>query len=399
MAEIVIVSLGALLLLQEIWTHRSLCRVLREPRPRPPKPTRSPLLSMIRPIRGLDVEAEENLRNALELSRSWPGAMQTIFVFDDPSEPAAAILERLLAERPSGARNDDIEVLYCGAPPACTSGKLNAMITGWTRASGELVAFADSDIRVDPEAVEELISILVPNPKVGCAFPSAIPSEASRTMGDSICALLLNGLHHPAAMRVAHRTQGRLPFILGQLMIFNRRAIDAIGGLEGARGQLTDDLYLGRLVEQHGFSNVLSSGSVRIIQYGLSAPDAIAQAVRWMAFSRTGIQSWSFKGPIVWRVTRVWLGLVGVVVAATSGLLGASLLFAASVVVGCFSMGRLHERIGGAPLRGRHRLAPLLLCLLAPYAFGRAYLGRRIDWRGRAYVLSRGARLETGARH
>ena len=46
---------------------------------------------------------------------------------------------------------------------------------------------------------------------------------------------------------------GELPFIMGQLMVFRRPALRAIGGVACAEGQLVDDMYIGKRVHEAGF--------------------------------------------------------------------------------------------------------------------------------------------------
>lgn len=63
--------LGALLLFSAIWSHWELVARMRPPA-LPPRLARYPSLTVIRPIKGLDCEAEENLRAALEMEYQGP---------------------------------------------------------------------------------------------------------------------------------------------------------------------------------------------------------------------------------------------------------------------------------------------------------------------------------------
>ena len=380
-----------------VWRdHRALVRSMERPAPPPPL-VRYPSVSVIRPIKGLDPELERNVQAALD--HGYPGRVETIFVFDDECEPGVPAVEKAIAAHREAGRPGTAEILFCGPPPAGRTGKLNAMLAGVQRAGAELIAFADSDIRSDRAALRILVETLLGSPGAGSAFAPVVVSEPARSLGDAACAMLLNGLYTPAAGRALRRGRGDLPFILGQFMLFTREALSRIGGLERAGGQLVDDLYIGALVARAGLRNVASCHPIRIIQYGLSPAQALAQYSRWITFSRTGILQWSFKLPIVARATVFWLGLLGAVAAAAAGsalLAAAGAALAIGVVA---SVDALHNRTGCTPLRPRHWIAPAVLFLLAPAVFARiVFVQRRVDWRGRTYDLDPRSRLAAPGR-
>ena len=149
---------SAALALEVLRAHWQLGRNL-DPSVRTREPARYPSLTVIRPIRGLDVEAIENLRAALDTG--YPGECETLFVLDDEQEPALALIRQAMREARAAGRAVDARVLFAGRPPAGRTGKLNAMIVGLQAARGELVAFADSDIRPDREALRALVRTLL----------------------------------------------------------------------------------------------------------------------------------------------------------------------------------------------------------------------------------------------
>jgi ceramide glucosyltransferase len=344
---------------------------------------------VIRPVKGRDVEFEENVRSGLD--HGYPGPVQTLFVFDDEAEPGVPAVRGAIEAHREAGRRGEVELLFCGPPPPGRTGKLHAMIHGLRHAKGDLVAFADSDIRTDRDALRVLVETLHAAPRAGAAFAPVIVSEPNRTLFDAVCAMLLNGLYTPYASRQLRQHDGELPFILGQLMVLTREALTAIGGLETVSGQLVDDLYIGQLVRQAGLRNVASTHPIRIIQYGLSPGEGLHRYLRWLTFSRVGIPQWSFKLPIVWRASVLLTGLaMGIWAVAVGHLLVAAAGFAlAAGVTG--SINRLHDRTGCAPLRARHALASWVIVFLAPLVFARIYLLQRsIPWRGRVYDLRAG---------
>jgi ceramide glucosyltransferase len=388
--EMFLTLAGAGLLLQVLLTHGHLLRALRLGR-RPQQLESYPSVTVIRPIKGLDAGAEQNIRAAIRTG--YPGEVETLFVFDDDSEPALPVVERVLRQASEAGWQVNARVLFSGHPPKGRTGKLNAMIVGLREAKGELVAFADSDVRPDMLALTTLVETLMQAPDAGSAFAPVVVSEPPRTVGDAGYALLLNGLYGAAAAAATKKHDGGLPFIMGQFMVFKRGALEAIGGLECADGQLVDDMYLGSQVTTVGLRNVVSPRQVPIIQEGLSFSDFLATYRRWITFSRTGLPGLSFKLTPMLHGIVFWVGLLASVAAAVTGnWLGAIAMGLAPVAVAS-SINSLHEAIGGARLSFKHRLAPLLLILVSPVVYLSILTHKQVNWRGRTYSLDVSSKL------
>lgn len=384
-------GLGSLLVAAALLHHRRLAAALRPEMP-PARLDRYPSLTIIRPIKGLDAEVEANLRAGL--AHGYPGEVETLFVFDDREEPALPIVERVVAEHRARGGEDEIGVLFCGAPPAGRTGKLHAMIHGLARARGECIGFVDSDVRADEDALRVAVETLLSDPKNGSASAPAVVTPAPRNLADAASAILLNGLYGASARQVAAGQGGELPFILGQVMVLRREGLRAIGELEDIAGNFVDDIQIGAHLQTAGFRNRVTPHPVGIVWLGATPGEFLANFVRWMTFSR-GFPDWSFKMPIAWRAGVFFAGLLGGAGLAASGLGWVSLpwfLAAAGVTA---SLVRLHAAVGGSPLRPRHWIAPAVVLLLAPFVFLRVYTQRSVVWRGRRYDLDRTGRLGT----
>lgn len=396
--EIVLLTFAALLLLVVWRSHDRLQRSIA-PRPRPPRLRLYPSVTVIRPVRGLDAGARENIQSAFDTG--YPGPVETLFVFDDESEPALPIVReeiRALKRRGAERHGDTARVILCGHPPRGRTGKLHAMITALRHAGGELVAFADSDIRPDRLALRRLVETLLGAPAAGSAFAPVVSVLPPRTAGDAGYALLLNGLYGAAAAAATRRSGGELPFIMGQFMVFKREALQAIGGLESADGQLVDDMYLGARVRAAGFRNMVSPHAVPIIQEGLTLGEFVGVYRRWLTFSRTGLPGWSFKLASALHGAVFWGGLLAAAAALIQGQWLAAFLNALAPCAVASSINSLHSTLGGAPIRGRHRLVSAGLLLGAPLVFLTIFMRWRVSWRGRTYRLDSGSRLAVGSR-
>jgi ceramide glucosyltransferase len=371
------------LLFGVLWSHLKLRPAAQGPPPALP-PT-LPSVTVIRPIRGVDTGARENLRAALEVD--YPGKVETIFVLDDEREPALPMVRDAIREHGGRAR-----LLFAGTPPAGRTGKLNAMIAGLRAARGELVAFADSDIRPGREVLADLVATLCATPGAGAAFAPVVVAGRPRTAGDAGYALLLNGLYGAPADLLARRSDGALPFIMGQFMVVRREALAAIGGLECAEGQLVDDMYLGTRLHAAGYRNAVAHRRIPIHASGLSARAFSRIFLRWIAFGRSGLPVGS-KASSLARGLLFWVGLVAAIASAWRGWWWAAALNALVPIGIAASIQALHRDIGGTRLALRHAWVSFAIVLCAPAIYLRLFLRPEIEWRGRRYRLDIHSRL------
>jgi ceramide glucosyltransferase len=386
-----VVTIGGFALVGLVWIlHLRLRGAVKPAVPLAPRRAYPPL-TVIRPIRGLDVGAAENLRAALD--HGYPGRVRTFFVFDDEAEPALPLAQQAIAARQAAGIAVDADILICGHPQAGRTGKINAMIAGLRRTTTELVVFADSDIRPDPGALAALVDALTAAPDAGAAFVPVYSREPPTTVGDVGYALLLNGLYGPAAALAARGRGGDLPFIMGQLMLLRCSALEAIGGVEAADGQLVDDMYIGQRLVAAGYRNLVVPHPVPVIQHGLSLRGFVSDFIRWITFSRTGLPDWRFKAVPFLHGVACWVGsLLALVALAEGHLVAAAVAFLAPVSV-ALSLNELHRVVGGAPIRLRHAWVAFVLLLMAPAVLVRTLYARQVTWRGRTYGLDAGAHL------
>jgi ceramide glucosyltransferase len=383
---------GAILLVLSLRTHAQLRTALARMRQPPPRLARYPSVTVIRPIRGIDVEARDNL--AAAFATGYPGAVETLFVLDDASDPALPLVHEAIATARRAGHREPARVLFAGSPPPGRTGKLNAMIAGLAAAHGELVAFADSDTRPGPGALRVLVETLLSDPRAGSAFAPVYVPGPRFTAGDVGYALMLNALYGPSASLAAAGNGGALPFIMGQYMIFRREALHAIGGLESASGQLVDDMHLGGEVARAGYKNLMTSCPVPIIEHGMGLGEFARTYRRWIIFSRSGLPSWSFKWPAWVRGLEFWGATLLTLLAIATGHGVGALVPLAAAVVSSLSLVDLHEAAGGRRLAPRHVWVPAAMLLTVPLVYVSTLLHRGVRWRGRTYALDQKARLE-----
>ena len=385
--------IGIALIVAFVAWERVLSRASRRADPPRQKLWHYPSVSVIRPVRGADVGARENFEAALDTG--YPGDVETLFVFDDESDPGLPIARDVVRAHERSGKPGRASVLVAGAPPPARTGKLNAMIVGAARARGSLIAFGDSDTRPDRELLRELVETLMTSRRAGSVFAPVVIDDAPRGAGDVLYALMQNALYAPLAARAAARDDGALPFIMGQIMVFKREALDAIGGVQSATGQLVDDMYLGRRVAAAGYRNILVKRGLKVPTGGLGLRDFLPIYRRWMAFSRNGLPL-SFTWP-QWLLgggffAAVMTAVVTALFAPPIALVAPALAIAAFTV----TLLRLNRAYGGAPVPLRWAWTPALLLLVAPGVLVSTLLRKQVGWRGRTYDVDRTAALAVG---
>jgi len=379
------------LLLAWVWTFYAMQRIAIRPSIEPLAPKVYPSLTVIRPIKGIDSGLRENVIAGFE--DDYPGPLETLFVFDDDEDPAVRIVKQVIQERKAQGLYAESTILYSGQPPRNRTGKLNAMIQAMAGAHHTLIAFVDSDIRQAKGDLSRLVATLLADEGAGSAFPTVVSSATPHTLGDVGYAVMVNGLYEPSALATAQRAQGTLPFIMGHMMVLRREAIEAIGGLETAEGQLVDDMYLGKRMVEEGYRNLLSPKPVSIIQQDCSFEEFVGILIRWIAFSMSGLPFWTTKLPHALTGFALWSGLIATAYGLSQGQLMVTLLGLVTALSVPFTINNLHFRMSKQPIPWRYAWGSMIIWLAAPMIYAQIWIRREVNWRGRRYRLNLQSRL------
>jgi ceramide glucosyltransferase len=319
----------------------------------------------------------------------YPGRMELLFVVDSEEDPSYPVIRRLVTEHRTAAQR--VEILLAGSPPPGRTGKLNAMLVGVAAATGELLAFNDSDSRPSKDLLGRLVSALLARPEAGCTFAPAVASADRPTAGDVAYGLLLNAWYGSTASWAAE-PDGELDFIMGQLMVCRRQALDAVGGVGVAEGQFVDDMYIGRALWKAGWKNVVIDSPLRIVIGGMGPIQFLKNFRRWMLFGEGGL-SFRFTWPNWVRGITCWIAWTVLGVAIATGQLGAAALAALAIAFSVYTQAALQRAYHGPRIAGHQLWVPAVLPLVAGLVAFAARVNRRVDWRGRSYDLDAEARL------
>lgn len=385
-----VVSIG--LLVQLAYAHRrTVHRLRRRNGQRPAALSTYPSVTVIRPVKGTDVEQEDNFRAALDTG--YPGAIETLFVLEDEDDAAYALVRRAIEAHGSSGAHGTARILLVGAPPPGRTGKINNMIEGEAEAHGDIIVFGDSDTRPDAGVLKNLIEHLVNDGSAGATFAPVVNPCRPRSAGDAGYAIILNA-YLVAGMEAELGPRRTLPFLMGQMMAFRSTALQDIGGVRCADGQLVDDMYLGARIVEAGYSNVMGTHPLRVINYGLGFTGFLKLWRRWLFCGRGGIPS-SFARPFVVRAVSYFVSLGLAIAMLASGREWVAALPAFVWILEGLHYVRLHRLVGGAAVSLKYVWMAWMPYLTAIPIGLSMVIRPELDWRGHKYRLDGSAQLRS----
>lgn len=223
----------------------ALANLLTAPRlERAGEPESWPKMSLLMPAR----DEAENLRRTLPplLAQDYPHL--EILLLDDRSGDGTAEVARRIASDVNGA----LTVLRGAEPPAGWVGKNWACQQLADAATGEILVFCDADVDAAPGAVRATVAMLrrhaagaltaLPRQRLdGWAQAAVVPVVAQLPVLAMLPMRLIPLVRAPS-----------LSMANGQWLAFTREAYAACGGHAAVRGEVLEDVALGRLVKAVG---------------------------------------------------------------------------------------------------------------------------------------------------
>jgi ceramide glucosyltransferase len=328
-------------------------------------------ISILKPLAGLDLDLESNLRTFFE--QDYP-SFEILFAVREANDPAAEIVSRLQQEYPRISSR----LLHAGEPPYPNAKvySLNQMLRA---AANDLVVMSDSDIRVTPQLLRS-VAAEFQDPKLGVATCPyrAVPG---RGVWSRLEAIGMNTDFWASAL-VARMVEG-MRFAVGPTIVARRRVLESIGGFDLLKDYLAEDFVMGKFAAEAGHGVILSSYVVEHHIGSTTFQQNVAHRLRWARSTRrsrpAGYIGQLFTMPLPLAV------LVCLAAPAWWPVLPITFLIraVAAYVVSCRV---LHARINW-----------LLLPVedLMSFCFWVAgFFGSTISWRGRRYRLFSDGRFE-----
>ena len=317
-----------------------------------------------------------------------------VIVLDDHSEDdTGAIVQRLIADAASERASVNAR-LICGQPlPDGWTGKNWAFHQLAQAAGGEFLFFTDADTEHAAGTVTAAVAYAQRN---RAGLVSAWPRLVTVTPGEKLIVpvILLVGLafcplwlqrwiqEKPERAR-GHDVRG-MGVANGQFMFFSRRAYERIGGHEGVRAHVVEDVTLGRQIaelipegERLFNCDALQFSTVRMYRSFAETWAGFTKNVR-AAFDDRGIMFWVFGCS---QAAVFLLPFVAIFFAPSSLRWVVGLQIAIIIFIRLLLAARFRTSRFGALL---HPLGVLLLMLIGLNSW-RLSRGRGVVWKGRTY--------------
>jgi ceramide glucosyltransferase len=328
-------------------------------------------ISILKPLAGLDLDLESNLRTFFE--QDYP-SFEILFAVRGANDAAAEVVARLQREYP----RIPSRLLVTGEPPY-PNAKVYSLDRMLAAAANDLVVMSDSDIRVTPsllrtiaaEFQDDLLGVATcPYRAVpGQSFWSRLEATGMNTdfWGGALVARMLEGMR----------------FAVGPTIAARRRVLDSIGGFERVKDYLAEDFVIGKFAAEAGHGVILSSYVVEHHIGSSTRRENFAHRLRWARSTRRSRPA----GYIGQLFTMPFALSLLVVAVAPAWWPAVPLTFLVRVLAA--------HAVGELALRGRIHWLLLPLEDLLGFCFWIAgFFGNTISWRGRHYRLFSDGRFE-----
>lgn len=360
-----------------IWTlarHR-----LRATRGPAPPLASTPLVSILKPVAGVDDDLPDNLASFAKLD--YP-SYELLFGVASREEPAIRVIQAFIAAHP------EIPARLCFTDPdEALNPKVAQLLELTRRARGAVLVISDANVRVQPDYLRSMLSILL-RPGVGLVS-NLIVGTGERTLGAVVENAQLGSFIAPSV--VAARELAGRSISIGKSMAMRRVDLDRVGGFESVAGVLAEDDVLGQRFSERGFLVALCLDPVENRNTACSLTRTLERHTRWGKMRRTLVPRCFAFEPLHSPLLVAWLTAL----VSPTRLAAQSWLFA-------WALQSLGAFVGLKLLRpGRHNLllvaAEPLRALVACFCWMSACASRRVGWRGNVFTLGAGSALEAAA--
>jgi ceramide glucosyltransferase len=338
---------------------------------RPPTLLGTEPISILKPLAGLDLDLESNLRTFFE--QDYP-SFEILFAVRSESDPAVQVVSRLQREYSKIPSR-----LVITGEPTYPNAKVFSLERMMAAAANDLLVMSDSDIRVTPDLLRTAAAefqdarlgvATCPYRAVpGASFWSRLEATGMNTdfWGGALVARMLEGMR----------------FAVGPTIVARRRVLQAIGGFARLKDYLAEDFVMGQFAAGAGYGVILSSYVIEHHIGSATFGENTAHRLRWARSTRrsrpAGYIGQLFTMPLP-------LALIACAFSPAWWRVLPVALVVRTVAAYMVSLRVLRARLNW----------PLLPIedLMGFFFWIAGFFGNTISWRGRRYRLSADGRFE-----
>ncbi|KAG0163507.1 hypothetical protein DFQ28_011564 [Apophysomyces sp. BC1034] len=267
----------------------------------------APGVSILRPLRGLDLELDENLRSSFE--QQYP-KFEVIFSVASADDPAITVVERLMKEY----RDVDCRLIV-GDRQVGSNPKVNNMVESYRTAKHDIIWILDSNVHVDRDTLGRSVDMLM-QPGIGLVhhlpvaiLPSTYSAEIEQTFLDT----------NHAKMYLAINAVGIASCVMGKSNLYRRSDLDRVGGLEAFANFMAEDNIVGEALWGLGLRHGMTADTACQVLGRLSPLEYCRRRARWVRLRKYIVTAATLTEPFTESI-----------VCGVMGGLGAYILFGVS---------------------------------------------------------------------
>lgn len=229
-----------------------------------------PPVTILKPLCGAEPGLYEHLRSFCVQEYS---PFEIVFGVRDPTDPACAVVARLMSEFPALVLKMVINPQLHG-----TNLKISNLINMLPHAANSVLVIADSDAFATPDYLGKVTAPLADETVglVTCAYRD-VPTPL---LWSRLGAMYINEWYIPSVLLA--RLFGHQSYVSGQTVCMRRETLEKFGGFQMLANHLADDYRLGECVRMLGLRIVLSSYMVDGEHHETSIGSVIRHELRWM---------------------------------------------------------------------------------------------------------------------
>lgn len=278
-----------------------------------------PPVSILKPVRGIDSEAYENFSSYCRLN--YP-TYEIIFAVTDPGDPVVPVIKKLQRDFPKTQIRLATSVKRLGQ-----NNKISNLYRLVKEAQHELLVMSDSDVRVEPDYLRELVATFA-NPDVG-AVTSFYRCAGGGTLAADLAMLGMCSDSLPSAL-IARRLEGGVQFAFGWTMATTKERLAEIGGWESMADHHSDDFELGNRIARRGHRVEIMREAVSVVFPRETIREVFGQELRW-AIGLRNVRPLAYAG-MIFTHGLPWT-LLAAAVAASAGWPGVAVSYLAAYLV------------------------------------------------------------------
>ncbi len=340
-----------------------------------PETALAPIISILKPLKGLDSELALNLEYFLNLEGV---SYEVLIGIADRADPAVSLVEDFLANHPEAP----MRLIIVGAPGNLQP-KMASLAGLEAEARGKIFLVSDGNTRPHPKSLLPVVAVFE-DAAVGVASAPFFVRQPE-TLGARLRALRIGTLILTSICGVYCLT--KTPAIVDKWMAVRKEAIAELGGFAVLGEVMCADGLIAPKLRELGWQGAIIPDLIDVYLGEWNFQQAYAQQLRWSRHIR-------FVEPKEPVAELFWNGTFLLLIGAVFWLLGSSLggIFlgvAAFLVWGIYAVAYL--RFGGC--WRDLLLLPFQDLMMLPITFW-CYLGNEIVWRGQRFRVGKGGVLE-----